>query len=83
VGPRGAGGATQEGAGRAGGERHGGFLCLVGGRSRRRGEGRRNGTGEDRAGAGDLVVREALSGRRARRCCEGGAGSSEGERCGE
>jgi len=43
VGPRGAGGATQERAGRAGGERHGGFVCLVGGRSRRRGEGRNGG----------------------------------------
>ena len=28
MGPRGAGGATQERAGRAGGERHGGFVCV-------------------------------------------------------
>jgi len=62
VGPRGAGGATQEGAGRAGGERHGGFLCLVGGRSRRRGEGRRNGTGEDRGGSEPRKQQEERSG---------------------
>ena len=51
--PRGAGGATQQEAGRAGGERHGGFVvCLVGGRSRRRGEGRkqRRGATEEATG---------------------------------
>jgi len=46
VGPRGAGGATQEGAGRAGGERHGGFVCVWLGEEA--GDAGRDGTGRER-----------------------------------
>jgi len=45
VGPRGAGGATQEGAGRTGGERHGGFVCVWLGEEA--GDAGRDGTGRE------------------------------------
>ena len=58
--PRGAGGATQEGAGRAGGERHGGFVCVWLGEEA--GDAGRDGTGrewrkraEEATGKKDLV----------------------------